>query len=141
VKVTETRTLDLWLVRLEQTNHHPVAGDEEVLGWAEVYLYDRNEVTYCCELTPSYCLYALYTEVMLKDFGEGLSEEELSRLHEEHETSLDEYVRYVHCHDIQRLDDDPRRAYHIGEQMVEEGQTYEDVIEGYSEFYRGNHML
>ena len=69
----------------------------------EVYLFDANELTYCCSVTPSYCLYSmgLIPETYPEDetVREQLCEELLEGDH-------DSDVAYMDCVFIDRLGDD-----------------------------------
>jgi hypothetical protein len=62
---TSTSKHDAWLVSVDETRHYNI--DPADLPYVEkicqVYLYDRNERTYCCELTPSYYLDPLYVNI------------------------------------------------------------------------------
>jgi hypothetical protein len=69
----------------------------------EVYLYDKNERTHCCEFTPSYYLIHLYTRVILTPPGEqlnALEQDEIFQAYEHEETDN----CYIHCHEIDALE-------------------------------------
>ena len=56
-------------VALDVTGHCDFSeGDRDyVKGIYDVYMYDHNERTFCCELTPSYYLVHLYTTIVFVD--------------------------------------------------------------------------
>lgn len=91
----------------------------------EVFLFDANEVTYCCEVTPSYCLYPVSLEA-----GDLPEEEDVrNRLFEElidarHEL---EDVCYMHCRDVDRLPDDDK----VEQKGLEIDASFDDVHESY----------
>jgi hypothetical protein len=114
-----------------------------------VFLFNRNEITYCCELTPSYWLIHLYDEVILTpDADESLSEDEKSAIYEAYEYagSGSDWDRYVHCHEIDAMiRKRPRKRFtihHVGSTGVSyKDVPYEEQIESLREHYSCNHCL
>ncbi len=110
-----------------------------------VYLFDQNEITHCCELTPSYYLIHLYDEVILSEAGGELSEEKKSELYEFYESPVvDNCNIYVHCYMIDEIVKENKRSrhYHYGETGISfEDVSVEDQMESLRERYNCNHML
>ena len=89
-------------VRVDETGH---CGEEFVARCGgkvfQVYLFDANEVTYCCEVTPSYALYPI--AVVAGEYPE--SDEAQQVLFEELlEAGHGAEMAYMHCSMIDRLD-------------------------------------
>lgn len=57
------------LVLMDETKYyHMREGDERYIKQIfQTYLYDQNEYTYCCELTPSHWLEPVYTSIVFAD--------------------------------------------------------------------------
>lgn len=74
-----------------------------------IRFFDSSEVTYLCEITPSYALYYLDTRVTMQDHcydGDGDLLPEFERLRDELECDVRRYeeeVTYMHCHSIDAL--------------------------------------
>lgn len=97
-----------------------------------VYLVDTNEVTHCCELTPSYYLRHLYNTCVSDD--KAFVEEV-----ETYSTPDDQNI-YVHCHVIDAMKaPDVYVAKPMEENELED--SYDRLIEAYLEHFRGNHAL
>lgn len=103
---TDRREIDAYAVALDETEYYNIdPADaphiERIMG---VYLFDRNERTHCCELTPSYYLIHLYDEIVFStdadDVMEALDEKYA------HEPSDD---IYVHCGEIEKIIREGRR--------------------------------
>lgn len=87
-----------WAIGLDVTRHYNIADEDRphIRRIIDTFMYDRSEVTHCCELTPSYWLVYLHTEIEWQ--GEP-SEEIRERIDERyaHEETDD---MYVHCAEI-----------------------------------------
>lgn len=113
-------------VRVDVTGH---CGEEFVARCGgkvyEVCLYDANERTYCCEVTPSYCLYPVdLTAGSLPEEDaarERLFEELLDARHEL------EDVCYMHCSDVDRLPEEDK----VEQEGLERDAPFDDVHEHY----------
>jgi hypothetical protein len=68
----------------------------------EGYVFDRNQQTHCCELTPSYYLLYLFTSVELTDAGLALDDDARGTLYDRYEAESSDDC-YVHCSDVERL--------------------------------------
>ena len=63
---------DFKIVHLDQTGNWLESIRNQLKGgkvWA-IYLFDKNQVTYCCELTPSYALHFIRDEGEMGDGSE-----------------------------------------------------------------------
>ena len=146
---TETEVRDLskmdWqLVRLDETQYY-ADGFLKSLGVKRaygVYLYDKGEVTHCCEFTPSYYLLQIDIAFELEDqfhadhpLFDPLCSEADTELRQAQEWD----GKYVHCHEIDALPDTERHAHGPAfDGVVPEGVDYEGVVEGLTEHYQGN---
>ena len=109
-----------------------------------VYIYDANEHTYCCEVTPSYCLYPVgyaleWDSMDLEEMAakSGISTDEL----EEIENTIDENVTYIHCGSIDRLPDTDKVLqcdYSLESNSSDWDETYRYLLDKTEEHYRGN---
>lgn len=97
-----------------------------------VYLVDMNEITYCCEITPSYYLHHLYNtcesdNLIVKDEVENFS-------------TPDDQNTYIFANIIDNLD---RKDYHPCSEITEEDleESYDKLVEAMKEHYIGNHYL
>lgn len=90
-------------------------GITEMLG---VYVFNPNEATHCCELTPSYELYFVHTQV---DWSKELNEEKKEEMEDQilESDRQTEPVTYMHCSGINRM-----KTIEIGE-----FDTIEDAVE------------
>src|SRR5260221_6792761 len=103
---------DFKVIRFDHTEYW----DEKIVArtkggklWS-VYLFDKNQNTYCCELTPSYCLYFIecYAEMCN-------GEQSPDDLDEEVRNEPDESVIYMHCGSVDRLPEDLFRSVKLDE--------------------------
>ena len=90
-----------------------------------VYLYDHNQHTFCCELTPSYHLIHLYNSVNLTEEGLELPDDERGELYDEYEYNCPGDDIYVHCRTLDRLaEKGSDNDYFI---YGETGESYDDT--------------
>lgn len=135
VRIDETETFKGWL--------------EKYTFWGKiygVYIYDANEVTYCCNMTPSYCLYpvgyALEWDGMdLEEMAakSGIPYDELDYL--ENTIDEDEIVSYYHCGSIDRLSETEKVLqvdYSLESNSSDWDETYRYLLDKAKETYRGN---
>lgn len=115
---TNRREIDAYAVVLDETNLYTIdpADAPYIARIRGVYLFDRNERTHCCELTPSYYLIHLYDQVIPTDAGEALDDADREALYEKYEHNGGEDC-YVHCGEIERIIDagQPGRIVHYGD--------------------------
>lgn len=75
----------------------------------DVYIFDPDAGTYCCELTPSYCMHPVYGTFMLKqdDAEDPTSVFHDSELLEDLDMRVSDSLRvdcmYIHCSTIKAL--------------------------------------
>jgi len=121
--------------RKHEPNWHAIAVDE-TYGWDKeflekngitkmrgVYLADFNEVTHCCEITPSYCLW--FVESIPEDYGE-LDDDKRHEMYSDimQADCHTEPTTYMHCRMVDRMDDEwkvklePDLSYAESEQEI-----------------------
>ncbi len=95
---TERLPIDAWAVCLDETGHYNIdpADAPYIAAIHGVYVFDRNQQTHCCELTPSYYLIHLYDSVL---FTGDVSDEKREELDEKYCYCESDDI-YVHCHEI-----------------------------------------
>ena len=147
--MTKTKTLpiDAHVIAIDITGDCEIdkADKKYIDRIYDVFLYDSNEVTHCCEITPSYFLRYLYT--FFKGTGEymagELSENQREALHDKYETA-DSDDSYFHCGDIAKMvvekaaQKPPLYLHHGGTEKSYEDETYEEQIERLIEHFSGN---
>jgi hypothetical protein len=128
---TGRKVIDAWAIALDETGFYNLDPTDAVhikriFG---VYLFDRNQQTHLCELTPSYYLVYLYTSIEFADETDDNVREELDEKYA-HEATDD--GDYIHCHEAERIlgDAKPYTSYHYGD-VAEHDQ--EDDIEDLDE--------
>lgn len=132
---------DFVLVRLDETQHW----NQDVLKGAKaygVYLLDRAERTYCCELTPSYCLYPLY------HYADSEDESVLDVVDSE---PMDRDPVYMHCSGIDAMiaahEKKPGPHVYITPgklevlEVADLEENYDKLVEATIENYNSNHCL
>jgi len=143
---TEPRTpIDAYVIALDETDHYYISEADRpyIRQIRGVYLFDRNERTHCCELTPSYYLIRLWDEVLLTEAGEALDDFAADRLYQEYEYCGGDDC-YVHCHTIEKLigDSKPFTVHHHGDTEVDEQDVDHDgQMEALREEFNCNHPL
>lgn len=112
-------------VKINETTHwnekfRETYGITKMLG---VYVFDPNECTHCCELTPSYEFNFIHTQV---DWSKELNEEEKEEMEDQilESDCQTESIIYMHCSSINRM-----KTIEIGE-----FDTIEDAVE----YFQGN---
>jgi len=137
--------IDAHIIALDKTHNYLIKDEDKpfVETIRGIYFFDRNEITRCCELTPSYYLYHLYDEVVLTKLGNSLSEEDRDNLYQKYEFCGGEDI-YVHCNTIDKIVKiAPKFGYHhYGNTGVSYDDTdYEEQIESLREHFCGNHYF
>lgn len=114
----------------------------------EVYMYDKLRAVHCCELTPSYELHHIESQVLFTPRGERLCERSRERLYEKYGQAPDDPVRYVHCHVMDRFEEKIKhtgekfRLHVYGDSEVPLDDTpYDEQIESLIEHFRCNAVL
>lgn len=139
---TEKLPIDAYVVAFDETGNYRIAEKHRpfIQSIRGVYLFNRNEETYCCELTPSYFLIHLYDEVIFE--GE-VSEELRDEISQKYEHCGGDDI-YVHCRTIDSLmpGHRPGWIHHYGNTEVSyDDSDYNEQMEGLREHFCGNHVL
>jgi len=99
-----------------------------------VYAFDRNAQTFCCEATPSYCLYRIGTELHAV---EGMSEDDREQLNE-YEINADagaDDIIYMHVSDVESLiGESPDLLQHVDmdeENVADDEDPVDNIREGW----------
>ncbi len=140
----ETRPLiDAHVIGIDETSHYTFPAKhvpciDRILA---VYLYDANEHTYLCEVTPSHFMHFLYYAVRLTEAGFNLCDEKRNALYEEYEIENSNEDRYMHCRDLERAAAAglPENYDHYGATEVSyDDVDYDDQILDLIEHLNGN---
>lgn len=88
-------------VALDETRYYSIAEADKPLIKAikSVYIYNRDERTFCCEITPSHYLEYLYTYVEYADEPSDEVQDHITTTYCYEPT--DDF--YMHCHVVKRL--------------------------------------
>jgi hypothetical protein len=117
-------------VRVDETGH---CSDDFVASCGgkvyQVYLFDANEVTYCCSTTPAYCLYPVAVTPETYPEDEGVRESLFEKLLEAMHGAPD--VSYMDCSMIDRLPEEDKAGM-MRWLRADDGE--DEAIE----FYQGN---
>lgn len=110
---------DFWLVALDETPYWMLPADimQHIERIEAVFVFDRNEATYLCEMTPSYCLYLVEHRPVFKD--DDLDERIKERGYDTIQGAfIDDDIDYMHCHAmdqlIEKLKNEEYRVAHYG---------------------------
>jgi hypothetical protein len=92
---TPPSSVKVFAVSIDETKYYTLAKDDAALIKAihNVYVYNADEHTYCCEFTPSFYLDPLYTYI---EFVDGVSENDRERCEENYCYENSEGM-YLHC--------------------------------------------
>lgn len=116
-----------WAVARDVTSDYSIAEEDKpkIKRILDVFYYDANTYTYCCELAPSYHLRYLYTTI---ETDLDTLDEDRDRLDEEycHEPTED---IYMHASDVKSLPADLKVAFgeiadHIDRSDPQEEEDY-----------------
>lgn len=121
------------LVVLEESEYWSEAVRKRAGRLFATYMFDANEETFCAEITPSYYLHHLYTTPTQNGDDDDL--DELIRMEE----AGSDNNRYMHCRTIDGM---PTTHFHDGgEEVIPNGDTYDQYIDSQLEYYNGNVCL
>ena len=134
-------TLDIRVVSLDETREYQI--DEQDKPYIEkimgIYMYDKLQHTFCCELRPSYWLVHLYDQVILSAFGNELVSDEADKIYEKYE-NCGGTDNYYHVSSIDHIEDEYAdkplefRYAVYGEEIVEKNETtYYEALEAIRE--------
>jgi len=127
-----------WRLVMSDVTHYWVLGDgdqEKVERIVTVYLYNKNEVTHCCEITPSYCLWPVETRA---EFRDGVSDLDIDRIDGNIRRWADDEVVYVHCHALAGMTVKHKKLGSVFPGSVETGDEQRESL---LEYLRGNQRL
>jgi len=137
----EIRTIkpDFKNVRINETHHYPKHIQEKFGNIYSTHLFDKNEHTYCCSLTPSYCLHYLGTVVEFKN-DDDHNDDDLVNLRDELETDPNyELINYYNCNVIDNLpEDDFDSCFTSDDEDWKTKEEYNDLLEHVMDSSRGN---
>lgn len=138
--------IDCWVIALDEPTHFIPEEDAPFIKQVRsTYLFDRNEHTYCCEMTPSYYLYHVNDEVIFTEAGEALPESEKEGICEQYESYGDpDSNRYMHTYIVDQIIEanEPFTVHHDGETGVSYDDTpYDEQIDSLLEYFQGNSVL
>lgn len=94
---------DICVIALDETGVWELSAlpNSEVIDkMAGVYLFDRNRHVHACEITPSYELWPMYDEFVMKP--DHQNHEDLEALEDEVRSAFDSTVGYYHVSDIDK---------------------------------------
>ena len=101
--IVNRRPIDAYVVSFSEIDHYSIRKEDRpyIQDIRGVYLLNRNERTFCCEMTPSYWLIHLYDELIFPA-DVDLDESRKDALDEEYGHCGGENI-YVHCHSIDAI--------------------------------------
>lgn len=100
-----------------------------------VYVYDRTERTYCCEATPSRCLFPVLQRPIFRE-GVELDEATLEAWNEAMIENMESDPHYRHARSI---DAEPVLATYEPKGGWEPGTSSQDAIDEAIEYFLANH--
>jgi hypothetical protein len=141
----ERSPIDAHVVALDVTEYFSIADEHApfIERIRSVYLFDRNERTHCCELTPSHYLIHLYDQVILTDAGDELDDYAKDDIYQTYEYCGSEDI-YVHCHVLDRIIAKADRGNHYHDGIVNApyaDTTHDEQMEALREHFCGNHYV
>jgi len=118
IATTDRKVIDAYAVALNRTSDYNIEPEDRryIARILEGYVFDRNQPTHCCELTPSYWLIYLFTSVELTDAGLALDDDARGDLYDRYEMESSDDC-YIHCRVVNRIIEKMGPAYvcHYGD--------------------------
>lgn len=137
--------IDARVIAYNETSYYNIEDEHKpfIKAIRNVYLYDKNEITHLCEITPSYWLIWLYTQVIFTDAGNELGDFEKNDIFEKYEQCGGNDNIYVHCHEVDQVEATAKknefRYYVYGATGVNlEDTSREEQMESLREHFQGN---
>lgn len=127
--------MHLMLVTLDETQYWSESITERAGRVYGTYLVDLNERTFCCEITPSYCLEPLYSSALLSLEEEDQDQKLYDEITEGHD-ACDNDPRYFHCRVIDTLP--ASQKYDLGTAWISADESREDAMQELVSYYRSN---
>lgn len=119
------------LVIFDEMRFYNIAPDDAkwIKAIWQSYVYDQNEYTYCCELTPSHYLEPVYTSIELVDDAPDELRDELDGKYCGEPTE----PSYRHVAGLKAYVEKHPHRHHV------HGEA--DSLDEAREYYQGNHVL
>lgn len=138
-----TLPIDARVVALVETSGYNIAAcDKPFIDCIRgIYVYDKNTVTHCCEMTPSYYLIHVYDQVILTEAGNELNHIAQDKIFEKYEQHGESDDKYVHCRNIDKIESEatPYYYYKYGNPKVSfDDVEYDQQMESLREHFQGN---
>lgn len=121
-----TRTAHFKLFTVDETNQWWEGIAKYAKPIKGVYLIDVNEKTYCCELTPSYTGYFLYSV-----YENPFDDERLDAEIQEGDAGT-ESISYFHVHSVKEF------VHDFGEEKGIDREEYDEYVEAMIEHCNAN---
>lgn len=147
-EAVDEHTIAARCVAIDVTHNYIIddADAADIVKIEDVFLYDANRATHCCEWTPSFYLEYLYTNIEFSPrFYEDVETEEIGRRRDE---LYQKYAYeptdncYVHCHKINNavdFGDYPYWPDDAGDELNSQRlENYEDTWDAIRESAAGN---
>jgi RimJ/RimL family protein N-acetyltransferase len=146
----ERSPIDAHVSALDETGHWNIDAEHApyIKAIRGVYLFDRNERTHCCEITPSHYLIHLYDQVIFTDAGEELDDYAKDDIYQTYEYTGQSEDIYVHCRTVDRMIAKATKPglnfdhYHDGTVNAPYADTkHAEQMEALREHFCGNHYI
>lgn len=127
---------EFWTFQLNETQNWSEDIQKRVNKVYGVYFYNKNEVPYCCEITPYYCCYPMrsYADHDIEDEQE---KETLWNDIHEGDCQADE-ISYFHCSFVDRIKDQKMVNIDINEDEYADEGSYRELVDKVQEHLQGN---
>lgn len=145
--VPEKLPIDARVIALNETDYFEIEENDkqyikEIRG---AYFYDKNRVTHCCELTPSYNLYFLYHQLIPTDKWCELNYQRIGDLDKKYCMLSGEDV-YIHCDSVDRIEKEETSKpysdrYYVYGTPDNNDDDYERQMDDLREYLCANHKL
>ena len=127
MKNEENLPIDLRAVLINETRYWRDDIAEEAGEIWQEYIYDANTATYCCEMTPSYCLYRVNWPTASNYYDcDDDRNEALDLVLMEGAQFYGEATCYMHCRDIDEIRQNQHKK--IGVFKRDPDLTYDEQI-------------
>jgi len=131
-------------VRLDETQHWSDEIKSQVKAIYAHYLFDENQVTHCCEVTPSYWLRWVGFDIETEDPKAELPDVLYETIEHEFYAQGQENSGYYHCHVIDRIEDEHRKKVFMESADLDpwsEGYGYDNVFDEVHDAWNENPLF
>ena len=131
---------DIHIVALDETIQFHISEDNNfpyIKEIRSIYMYDKEQQTYCCELQPSYYMIHLYDDVI---FNEGAPQDRQDELQDLFMLECGDDNKYIQCRIIDNLIKQ-KLCSHYHWEHEEEDDDYEMMMEDLREYFCCNHQV